>query len=58
MTYANVAYRMGWERFMNELIASGVSAGIDGALRVVERLFDKRTSERVAAILNYRIRTD
>jgi len=28
MTYANVAYRMGWERFMNELSASGVSGCI------------------------------
>ncbi|MGB1505831.1 MAG: tryptophan synthase subunit alpha [Acidimicrobiales bacterium] len=28
MTYANVAYRMGWERFMNELRASGVSGCI------------------------------
>ena len=28
MTYANIVYRMGWERFMNELNASGVSGCI------------------------------
>lgn len=28
MTYANVVYRMGWERFMNELSATGVSGCI------------------------------
>lgn len=28
MTYANIVYRMGWERFMNELSASGVSGCI------------------------------
>lgn len=38
----------------NTVIASGVSAGIDAALRVVERLFDRQTSEHVARILNYR----
>ena len=28
MTYANIVYRMGWERFMNELNASGISGCI------------------------------
>ena len=28
MTYANIAFHMGWERFMSELVASGVSGCI------------------------------